>query len=111
MICDPNAGAPHTFLQWFNTACFANPPAGVNRVGNESRNVILGPPTTRFDATLSKNIRFGESKSLQLRWEVFNIFNHTNFTTLSLNITASNYGNVTGVRDPRTMQFGAKLIF
>ena len=80
-------------------------------MGNESRNVILGPPTTRFDATLSKNIRFGESKSLQLRWEVFNIFNHTNFTTLSLNITASNYGNVTGVRDPRTMQFGAKLIF
>ncbi len=30
-ICDPNQGAPHTVLQWFNTACFANPPAGVNR--------------------------------------------------------------------------------
>ncbi|HJX90526.1 MAG TPA: Plug domain-containing protein [Pyrinomonadaceae bacterium] len=110
-ICDPNANAPHTFLQWFNTACFANPPAGVNRVGNASRNVILGPSTTRFDATLTKNIRFGESRSLQLRWEVFNIFNHTNFTTLSLNVTASTYGNVTGVRDPRTMQFGAKFIF
>jgi len=110
-ICNPNQGAPHTFEQWFNTACFANPPAGVNRVGNESRNVIIGPPTTRFDATLAKNIRFSESKSLQLRWEVFNIFNHTNFTTLSLNITASNYGIVTGVRDPRTMQLGAKFIF
>jgi TonB dependent receptor. len=60
---------------------------------------------------LTKNIRFGESRSLQLRWEVFNIFNHTNFTTLSLNVTASTYGNVTGVRDPRTMQFGAKFIF
>ena len=111
MICDPNQGAPHTFAQFFNTACFANPPAGVNRVGNSSRNVIHGPSTTRFDATLAKNIRFGESKSLQLRWEVFNIFNHTNFTTLSLNITASNYGSVTGVRDPRTMQLGAKFIF
>ncbi len=111
LICDPNQGAPHTFAQWFNTACFANPPPGVNRVGNESRNVIHGPSTTRFDATLAKNIRFGESKSLQLRWEVFNIFNHTNFTTLSLNITASNYGSVTGVRDPRTMQLGAKFIF
>jgi hypothetical protein len=111
MICDPNSNAPHTFLQWFNTACFVNPPAGVNTVGNSSRNVILGPSTTRFDATLAKSIKFSESKSVQLRWEVFNIFNHTNFTTLSLNNTAATYGNVTGVRDPRTMQLGAKFIF
>jgi hypothetical protein len=111
MICDPNSNAPHTFSQWFNTACFANPPAGVNRVGNSSRNVILGPSTTRFDATLAKSIKFSESKSVQLRWEVFNIFNHTNFTTLSLNVTASTYGNVTGVRDPRNMQLGLKFIF
>lgn len=111
MICDPNAGAPHTFEQWFNTACFANPPAGVNRVGNASRTVINGPPTTRFDATLTKNIHFSESKTLQLRWEVFNIFNHTNFTTLSTNITSSNYGFVTGTRDPRQMQLGIKFLF
>jgi hypothetical protein len=117
LICDPNAGAPHTFERWFNTACFANPPAGVNRVGNEGRNVINGPSTTRFDATLSKNIRFSESKSLQFRWEVFNIFNHTNFTTLSLSIATPNngvgggLGAVTGVRDPRTMQLGMKFIF
>ena len=112
VICDPNSNAPHTFQQWYNTACFANPPAGVNRVGNAGRNIILGPSTTRFDATLAKNIRFSESRSIQLRWEVFNIFNHTNFTTLGLNITTlSTYGCVTGVRDPRTMQLGAKFIF
>ena len=62
LICDPNQNAPHTFAKWFNTACFANVPAGQNRVGNESRNVIIGPPTTRFDATLAKSIRFSESK-------------------------------------------------
>jgi len=111
-LCDPNQGAPHAVLQWFNTACFANPPAGVNRVGNAARNTILGPSTTRFDATLSKNIRFGESKSVQLRWEVFNIFNHTNFTTFSsTNITSSTYGQINNTRDPRTMQLGAKFIF
>ncbi len=110
--CDPNQGAPHTVLQWFNTACFANPPAGVNRVGNASRNVILGPSTTRFDATLSKKIRFSESKSLQLRWEVFNIFNHTNFTTFSsANVTSPVYGQINNTRDQRTMQLGAKIIF
>ena len=112
MICDPNQNAPHTFAQWFNKACFANPPAGVNRVGNESRNVIEGPSTTRFDATLSKNIRFGESRSVQLRWEVYNIFNHTNFTTLGLALTTtSTFGTVTNVRDPRTMQLGVKFNF
>jgi hypothetical protein len=112
MICDPNQGAPHTVLQWFNTACFVNPPSGVNRVGNASRNVILGPSTTRFDATLAKNFRFSESKSIQLRWEVFNIFNHTNFTTFSsANITSSVYGQINNTRDPRTMQLGAKFIF
>jgi hypothetical protein len=111
-LCDPNVNAPHTVAQWFNTACFANPPSGVNRVGNAGRNTIFGPPTTRFDATLSKSIRFGESKSVQLRWEVFNIFNHTNFTTFSsTNITSGTYGQVNNTRDPRTMQLGAKFIF
>jgi Carboxypeptidase regulatory-like domain len=111
-ICDPNQGALHTFAQFFNTACFANVPAGLNRTGNESRNVIIGPSTTRFDATLAKSIQLSESKSLQFRWEVYNIFNHTNFTTLALAFaTPSTFGTVTGVRDPRTMQLGVKFIF
>jgi len=110
--CDPNSNAPNQFLQWFNTSCFSNPPAGVNRVGNAARNTILGPSTTRFDATLSKKIRFSESMSLQLRWEVFNIFNHTNFTTFaSANVTSSVYGQINNTRDPRTMQLGAKFYF
>jgi hypothetical protein len=111
MICDPNAGAPNTFSQWFNTACFANPPAGVNRVGNVGRNTINGPPTTRFDMTLAKNIHFSEAKSLQLRWEVFNIFNHTNFTTITTSITSGTYGFVSATRDPRQMQLAIKFIF
>jgi hypothetical protein len=112
MVCDPNNNAPHLFQQFYNTACFANPPAGVNRVGNAGRNTIQGPSTTRFDATLAKNIKVGESKAIQLRWEVFNIFNHTNFTTLGLNVTTpSTYGFVTATRDPRIMQLGAKFIF
>jgi len=112
IICDPNSGGARTFAQWFNTTCFANVPAGLNRVGNESRNVIIGPPTTRFDATLAKSIKFNETKSVQLRWEVFNIFNHTNFTTLALAFsTPATFGTVTGVRDPRTMQLGMKFIF
>jgi len=112
VICDPNSGGAKTFAQFFNTACFANVPAGVNRVGNESRGVITGPSTTRFDATLAKSFRFDETKSVQLRWEVFNVFNHTNFTTVALALsTPATFGTVTGVRDPRNMQLGVKFIF
>ncbi len=116
VLCDPNASAPHDRLQYFNTACFqlnpTNTTSGVaNVVGNAGRGVINGPPTTRFDFSMMKNIRFSESMSLQLRGEAFNIFNHTNFRTIIANVTASNYGQVTAVRDPRTIQLGIKFMF
>jgi hypothetical protein len=116
VLCDANANAPHDRLQFFNTACFqANPTntaTGVlNVVGNGGRGIINGPSTTRFDFTMTKIIRFGESVQLQLRGEAFNILNHTNFRTIIANVTASNFGQVTVVRDPRTIQLGAKIIF
>ena len=80
-------------------------------VGNAARGLINGPPTKRFDFTMTKIIRFGENVQLQLRGEAFNVFNHTNFRTIIANVTASNFGQVTAVRDPRTIQLGAKIIF
>lgn len=117
VLCDPNANAPHTLQQYFNTACFQPNPTvtttGVNNViGNAGRGVINGPPIKRVDFTLSKNIRFGEGLRLQLRAEAFNVFNHTNFQTFaSTNVTSSVFGQVSVVRDPRTIQLGAKFIF
>lgn len=117
VLCDPNANAPQTFLQWFNTQCFQTTPtvnSGITNVpGNSSRGAINGPPTKRVDFSLFKNFRFGEgSKYLQLRAEAFNVFNHTNFRTIaSTNVTSTVFGQISAVRDPRTIQFGAKLYF
>jgi len=119
MICDPNENAPHTFEQWFNVACFQpNPTTGTgvaNVVGNAGRGIIDGPPTKRVDFSLFKNIRFGERVALQLRGEAFNIFNNTIFRNLSgtskIAITSATFGTVNAVRDPRTIQLGAKLTF
>jgi hypothetical protein len=118
-LCDPNANAPHLFLQWYNTACYQSTPALnagiVNVPGNGARGAIIGPPTKRFDFSLFKNIPIGSfegSKSLQLRMEVFNVFNHTNFRGLaSANVTSTLVGQISTVRDPRTIQIGAKLTF
>ena len=119
VVCDPNENAPHTFEQWFNTACFQpNPTSGTgvaNVVGNAGRGIINGPPTQRVDFSLFKNIRFGERWSLQLRGEAFNVFNHTIFRNLAatskISITSATFGSVNAVRDPRTIQLGAKLTF
>jgi hypothetical protein len=115
-LCDPNSNAPRTLQQYFNTACFQGNPTvtttGVaNVIGNSSRGAIDGPTTTRFDLTLAKNIRLGETMRVQLRAEAFNVLNHTNFQTIIVNVTSATYGNVTVVRDPRTIQLGAKFIF
>jgi len=115
-LCDPNANAPHTLQQYFNIACFQRNPTvtttGVpNVIGNAGRGIINGPPTTRFDFTVSKNIRFGETMKVQLRAEAFNLFNHTNFRALQTNVTSTAFGNVISVRDPRTIQLGAKFTF
>jgi hypothetical protein len=121
VLCDPNAGAPHTLEQWFNTACFQANPATTatnlsNTPGNAGRGIVDGPPTYRVDFSIFKNIRFGENLQLQLRGEAFNIFNHTNFRSLvaspnALNVTSANFGRIGAVRDPRTIQLGAKFYF
>jgi hypothetical protein len=116
LLCDPNEGAPHTAQQWFNTACFApqtttNVP---NIPGNAGRGIINGPSTKRVDLTLSKNLRFTESFWIQLRAEAFNAFNWTNGRlggTPNLTRTATTFGQFTSFRDPRVMQFGAKIYF
>lgn len=113
VLGDPNTNAPNTFDQWFNITAFqrSNPPTSPAIVGNAGRGVIHGPRTFRIDFTLTKNFQFTESMRLQLRAEAFNALNTTNFTSIQLAATSSTFGQVTGARDPRTMQFGVKFYF
>jgi hypothetical protein len=118
ILCNPNANAPMTQQQWFDTSCFASNPAtgspttntGVaNVVGTAARGVVEGPSTKRVDFVMSKNFNFSEDMRLQLRAESFNVFNWTSFTTVATNRSLGTFCTVTGTRDPRTFQFGAKF--
>ena len=128
VTCNPNQGGAGTAQQFFNTSCFQlTPLTGTgfsNTVGNGGRGIIEGPATNRVDLTLAKNLRFSERYRLQLRAEAFNVFNTTNFRSLSTvafntsnaPISAggngtSTFGQVTAVRDPRVLQFGIKFNF
>lgn len=120
-IGNPNADAPNTQQNFFNPTAFQTvfPQTGVaNTPGSAGRGTIFGPSLTRVDLTLTKNIRFTEDISVQLRAESFNLFNTTNFNTFGANATTFNanpllnsFGSITGTRDPRNFQFGAKLYF
>jgi hypothetical protein len=117
----PDLVAPVTYpkkrLAYFSTASFAAPVApwngGQNQgFGNAGRDAVVGPGLVNFNWSLFKTIPFKEDgPSLQLRFEYFNVFNHTQFNNLDLNSGDANFGQVTTAYDPRTLQLGAKLNF
>jgi hypothetical protein len=93
---------------WINAAAFA-PRTGL--IGNVPRNLIEMPSTQNFYLSLMKKVQLTERFRLQLRGEVFNLFNHPNFRTLVTNLSASNFGTLTQTDDPRVFQFGVKVLF
>ena len=104
---NPRNGQPY-----FNTSLFSLPPLGSS--GNAARRLFYGPGIENFDCALSKQISFGESKSLQLRLETFNTFNHAQFfgpATVNGEITSSAFGQVVSADAPRLVQLGAKFSF
>ena len=52
---------------------------GTRHFGNEGRNSLLGPPFRQLDFSLFKNTPITERLKLELRFEVYNLFNHPNF--------------------------------
>jgi hypothetical protein len=93
---------------WINRAAFV-PRVGL--IGNVARNLIEMPSTQNFNLSLMKKVQLTERFRLQLRGEVFNLFNHPNYRTLVTNLSAANFGALTQTDDPRVFQFGLKVLF
>ncbi|MDE3196405.1 MAG: TonB-dependent receptor [Acidobacteriota bacterium] len=114
LLCNPYAGWSSTRTSWFNKACFANPAAGQHHVGNAGRGVLRGPGYQGWSFSASKNVTFGQEGRFrfQLRGEASNALNQTNPSIFgSTNNTSSLFGQITGYRDPRIIQLGAKFYF
>jgi hypothetical protein len=108
-VANPNAGAPHTIAQWFNTAAFvANTSVAP---GNAARGAVIGPGFWRQDLSLFKNFSIRERFKTQLRMEAFNVFNHTNLNTVDMRFGQPTFGQVTSARDPRILQLAVKVLF
>jgi hypothetical protein len=106
-----------SFGRWFNTDAFA--PPGVGEFGNAPRDVFRGPGINNFDLTLFKNFPIREKARIQLRWELYNLFNHTQwagvdntarFDALGRQVNGQ-FGQVTSARLERQMQFALRFEF
>jgi hypothetical protein len=107
-VGDSDAG-DRTVNRWFNTAAFAQPAAGA--LGSLGRNTERGPGVNNLDLALFKNVKLNDAVRLQFRLESFNVLNHTQFATVSTNLTAPNFGVVTSARAARINQLGLKILF
>ena len=94
---------------WFDTAAFSFPAPGT--FGNAGRNILEGPGYKNVNASLIKNTALTERFNLQLRAEFFNLFNRPNFNLPDNFLGSPTFGRITSARDPRHIQFGAKLLF
>ncbi len=109
---------PKTRLAWFSTSSFGAPLApwdgGTGQgFGSAGKDKIVLPGLFNWNLALFKTIPFtsGEGPSLQLRFESFNTFNHTQFQNIDNGFTDGNFGQVTSAYDARTLQLGAKVNF
>jgi hypothetical protein len=96
----------------FNTACFTLPALG--QLGNAPRRFFYGPGIENFDMALIKNVPFGGSRALQVRLEVFNVFNHPQFYgpgAVNGNIASPEFGQFQAAAAPRQIQLAAKFSF
>jgi hypothetical protein len=115
-ICDPrNVPGGRTRFQWFNTACFENPPFGV--WGNSPMGVYEDPGINNWNLSVHKSfpIKFpNETARLTFRTDFFNAFNHTqwgpasNSTLQSGNVDS---GRINSTRAPRQIQFSLTYLF
>jgi Carboxypeptidase regulatory-like domain len=104
---DPRKGQPE-----FNAALFSLPALG--QLGTAPRRFFYGPGINNVDMTIAKTIALTEGKSLEMRLEGFNVFNHPQFfgpTAVEGNITSPNFGQVINAASPRLMQLAAKFSF
>jgi hypothetical protein len=113
MTCDPNVGAAPATAQWFNTSCFQRLtlPANAGQVGDEPRNAVRGPGFKRTDVSLFKNFAVAGGQRVQLRIELFNVFNQVRFGQPGATIGSPTFGMITTAEDGRVVQLGVKYIF
>ena len=126
----PGAGRRGIDYPWYQLTSFEPVPRCASRTscevsangfqpftfGNSGRNILDGPSQQFINMAMLKNFRLKERRNFQLRYELFNIFNHPNFQLPEKQFNSLGGGFITAVVDrgrggPRVMQVALKYEF
>jgi hypothetical protein len=132
LVGDPRASLSQTEFPDVRGPVIYNPaafglPTGLT-FGNVGRNTLNYPGRLNFDFGTFKRFAINERAGFEFKWEVFNLFNHTQFdqidnqgqgtngiamdtATPGANLDSSNFLHLTGAHAPRRMQFGLRFYF
>ncbi|MBZ5516613.1 MAG: TonB-dependent receptor [Acidobacteriia bacterium] len=95
--------------QWIDPTAFV--PNALGTFGNAGRNSLLGPGSFTLDTQISRYFNIRENQRLGLRFEFFNVTNHTNFMKPQSTLSSSAFGRILGAYDPRIVQLALKYYF
>ena len=107
-----------SFYRNFKTEMFRRTP--LRDFGNAGLGILRGPGINNWDISISKRVPlYSEARYVQFRTELFNAWNHTQFSGLYTtarfdtagNQTDPNFGAYSAARTPRIIQLSLKVIF
>jgi hypothetical protein len=84
----------------------------LGNLGTSPRNLLRLAHYVDYDAGLLKDTKITEKLNLQFRWEVYNVFNHPNFSGFVNTLTSPSFGTYTSTAsNERQMQYSLKILF
>jgi hypothetical protein len=108
LIRQTSSATPLTYAPGFNAAAL-RPANGT--LGTLGRNTERGDAFYDFSLSLMKDFAINERMRLQIRGEMFNLFNVTNFNGVDNVMTSPTFGRYTSAFDPRRAQFAVRFVF
>jgi len=105
---------------YFNLSCFTNPPVisrdGIGAAfGNSGTGIVDGPGQANLDVAISKEFEVPwphEKSDIEFRCELFNTFNHPQFSNPDANFSSATFGVITATSiNARVVQLALRLAF
>lgn len=100
-----------TLNRWFDTTAFVRHNDWAT-YGNMGTNPLIADGLAQLDSSIFKAFQISERAKAEIRWDMFNTFNHPDFNPPTARVGSGNNGRVTSTSvESRRMQFGLRLFF
>jgi hypothetical protein len=103
-------------LQYLNPAAFQlvtvnTASSRTIRRGHAGAAPLRGPGQSNLDLSIGKTFSLAETKELELKADMLNALNQTQYTSIATNMSGVNFGLVTGTSPARVIQLQLRLAF